>query len=179
MKKYFPDLLVILIVAALVFLGVQKPNVNAVPRPSGNDRSKTAKVEKKDVEKQLPIRILREVTDTKSLKDRNIFAANGSYALPKPGGGAPGQAGTAADGSYSLIGILNGDQKKAVFKESTGTVVTLTVGKELSDGMTITRINDRSVELSKGKEKKELKLFNVKVPLLSKRAVIPAKVGTQ
>jgi hypothetical protein len=162
MKKYFPDFFLLVIVAALAFLGVQKPEINALVRPSGGDRSRPVKVEKKETEKDGSFRIIRAVSETKRLKERNIFAANGSYGLAKQG--TPGTAaGATADGPYSLIGILNGEQKKAVFRESTGTVVTVTVGKQLPDGMTLTRINDRSVELSKGKEKKELKLFDVKV----------------
>jgi len=68
---------------------------------------------------------------------------------------------------YTLIGILHGEEKKAVFREYTGSILFLTVGKKLIDDSIITRIDSTSVEVKKGKEKKELKIFDVKVPRLS------------
>jgi hypothetical protein len=171
MKKYLADILCIAVVAVLAVLGVEKAEIKAKVHPPGGDRGRPAKVEKKEQEKPAA-GIIRSSGTAKVLKERNLFAGPGSPAAGAQAGaavgGPPGAKITVLQGAYTLIGILNGEQRKAVFRDNSGVVVTLNAGQKLNDGMVITRINERSVELAKGGEKKELKLFDVKVPPLTR-----------
>ena len=55
-----------------------------------------------------------------------------------------------------LIGILEGADKKAVFKDQSGNLTILETGRSLPDGSVITHIDSRSVRLINGKDKKDL-----------------------
>ena len=65
---------------------------------------------------------------------------------------------------YKLIGILNGKEKKAVLKDYTNATIILAVGEKLGNGSVVTAIGDVSVQLKKGKEKTELKIFGNHMP---------------
>ena len=163
-KKYLPDILCIVLFIMIALLGTEKPVIDLNIRPSIADKRKpqdTIKEETKKVEKE----IVRDVFVSKVLKDRNIFSADGRYTTP--GAGTAGMKGPLPENPYTLIGILHGEEKKAVFREYTGSIVFLSVGKKLIDESVITRIDSTSVEVKKGKEKRELKIFDVKVPRLS------------
>lgn len=64
-----------------------------------------------------------------------------------------------SDRKPMLIGILEGADKKAVFKDQSGNLTILETGRSLPDGSVITRIDSRSVRLINGKDKKELALY--------------------
>ena len=164
--KYLLDIICVVIVVILALLTAERPVIDLNIRPSIADKRKpqnTTKEETKKVEKE----IVRAVVTHEALKERNIFSADGRYATSGVGGGE--MKGSLPEKPYTLIGILHGQEKKAVFRDHTGSIVTLTVGKKLIDGSVITRIDSTSVEVKKGKEKKELKIFDVKVPRLSVR----------
>ena len=150
----------------LALLTPQRPVIDLSIRPSVADKRATQDTIREET-KKMQKEIVKDVFASKALKDRNIFAADGRYIIS--GAGITGMKGPLPENPYTLIGILQGEEKKAVFREFTGSIVTLTVGKELIDGSVITRINSTSVEVKKGKEKKELKIFDVKVPRLSER----------
>jgi len=161
--KYLFDMICVVIVVILALLTTQRPVIDLTIRPSIADkrqRQDAKKEETKTVEKE----IVRDVFVSKALKDRNIFSADGKYTMA--GAGSGGMKGPMPEKPYTLIGILQGEEKKAVFKEYTGSIVFLAVGKKLIDDAVITRIDSTSVEVKKGKEKKELKIFSVKVPPL-------------
>ena len=165
--KYFLDIISIVLVTTIALLATQKPAVDLKLRPSSpsiGDKSQlpdAKKEEKERVQKE----IVKEVVVLGALKERNIFSPNGSYTMSKAGATA-----TLLESPYALIGVLKGEEKKAVFRDHTGSIVTLTVGKKLSDGSVITRIDTTSVEVKKGKEKRKLKIFDIKPPkpLMSK-----------
>jgi hypothetical protein len=162
--KHLLDINCVVIVVVLALLTAQRPVIDLNIRPSNAGKKQlqdTKKEEVKEVEKE----IVREVVASKALKDRNIFSTDGKYSTS--GAGSVDMKGPLPENPYTLIGTLHGEEKKAVFREFTGSIVTLTVGKELIDGSVITRINSTSVEVKKGKEKRELKIFDVKVPRLS------------
>lgn len=58
-----------------------------------------------------------------------------------------------------LVGILEGANKKAVFKDHTGNFTILEIGRSLPDGSVIDHIDSRSVKLRNGKNKKDLTLY--------------------
>ncbi|MGA2318918.1 MAG: hypothetical protein ABSG71_21425 [Thermodesulfobacteriota bacterium] len=103
--------------------------------------------------------IIKEVAALGSLKERNIFSPDGSYT--KSGAGLKGPL---PENPYTLIGILYGEEKKAVFRDYTGSIIALTVGKKLIDGSVITKIEKLSVQLENEKTKKELKVFDLTDP---------------
>jgi hypothetical protein len=159
-RRYLADMLCIGLVGIVALLAAQRPVIDLSLRsPAG--AKKTTEAKKEETPKRQE-GVVREVAVLKALKERNIFAANGSYVLSKSGTQGP-----LPENPYTLIGILKGEEKKAVFRDYNGSIITLTVGRKLMDGTVVTRIDDRSVQVVKGKEKKELRIFNVKVPPLS------------
>jgi len=157
-KKYLLDILCLIVVVIVAFLIVERPAIDLnLPLSIADKRQphETTKEETKKGERG----IARYASTAEALKERNIFSPNGSYTMSKAGATA-----TLLESPYTLIGILKGEENKAVFRDHTGSIVTLTVGKKLSDGSVITRIDTTSVEVKKGKEKRKLKIFDIKPP---------------
>ncbi|MFA4916750.1 MAG: hypothetical protein WC560_08785 [Syntrophales bacterium] len=149
-KKYIPDILFIIFFLSIAVLVAGKPDINLNLRPAQVNPPKTDK-------KEQITKIIRSISvPHKMLEERNIFAIDGSYTTS-----GAGTAVSLPEGSCTLIGILHGEEKKAVFREHTGSVVTLTVGGKLSDGYIITEISSVSVKVEKGQERRELKIFDV------------------
>ena len=163
-KRYLLDILCVVLMVSIAVLAAGRPGVDLNPRPYATDKRQPPDA-KKQKTKNVQKEIVRDIVASDVLRARNIFAADGKYPVLTPGGVVAGPSPENSD-TYTLIGILDGEEKKAVFREPTGSIVALTVGKKLKDGSVITRIDKFSVELKKGKEKRELKMFNVKVPRL-------------
>ena len=165
-KRYLFDILFAVLAFSIAALAAGKPVVDLNPHPSITDEKQspdTKKQETKNVQKE----IVRETIASDVLRERNIFTPDGKYPILTPAGVIAGQPPEKLDTiTYTLIGVLDGEEKKAVLRESTGSIVALTEGKKLKDGSVITRIDKFAVEMEKGKEKSELKIFNVKVPQL-------------
>lgn len=157
-KKYLLDILCITGVVMIALLVIERPVVNLNLRPSVADKGQLPDAKKEEAEK-IQKGIMRDVVSIGVLKERNIFTPDGSYAMS-----GTVLKGPLPENPFTLIGILQGEEKKAVFKDYTGAIITLTVGKKLTDGSVITRIEQVSVQLEKGNEKKELKLFDLTDP---------------
>jgi hypothetical protein len=95
------------------------------------------------------------------LAKRNIFSPDGSYEMAKDLIHLP-------ENPYNLIAVLRGNEKRAVFREFTGDVVSLKVGDRLIDGAIITNIEDMAVKVKKGRETKKYRIFEVKGAVLNK-----------
>lgn len=91
----------------------------------------------------------------RELKARNIFVSDGSYALPAAKKLIP-------DRPYTLLGVMLGKEKKAVFREYTGSIAYLGEGAKMLDDSVIISIEKLSVTARKGKEKKEYKIFDIR-----------------
>ncbi len=148
-RQYTQDIASIALVLLLAFLLAGRPGIDLSVHPSvshkeADEKPSSAEQQKKEV-------IKRSTVSDDILKSRNIFAESGIYA-------ASGQA--LPPDPYKLISVLHGKEKKAVFREYTGAVVTLPVGKKMIDDFIITKIESVSVKLKKDKEEKELRLFS-------------------
>jgi len=163
-KTYFLDILTVILVGIIALLAVQRPVLDLNVRPALGDKRQPPQTKKEET-KNVPKEIVRDIAVSDLLKERNIFAADGKYSL-LTSGGAIGEASPEKSYSFTLIGILDGEERRAVIREGTGPIAVLMVGKKLSDGSVITRIDNRAVEVKKGDEKRELKMFNVKAPPL-------------
>jgi hypothetical protein len=162
--KYLLDVICAVLVAIIAVWATQRPAVDLNLRPSMADQGKLPDAQKERKEKGEG-GMVRDIVAAKALKERNIFSPDGSYTPA----GSYTKSGTAFKGPlpenpYTLIGILHGEEKKAVFRDFTGSLITLTVGKKLVDGSVITHIDKLSVRLKKGQEKRELRIFDVKPP---------------
>lgn len=79
---------------------------------------------------------------------------------------------------YSLVGILQGAHKKAVFKDQTGNPVILKASQSFPDGSVLVRIDSGSVILKKGKDEEELTLYKKmtqQTPVQTVPALLPDK----
>jgi len=168
-KRYLLDILCVVLIVSIAVLAAGSRVVDLNLRPSVTDKRQPPDAKKQET-KNVQKGMVRDIVASDVLKERNIFAPDGKYPvlMPVTGGGTGG--GPSPENpdtiTYTLIGILDGEEKKAVFREPTGSIVALTVGKKLKDGSVITRIDKFAVEVKKGEEKRELKMFNVKVPPL-------------
>ena len=156
-KKYLLDILLIILISAIAVFATQKPAMDLKRRPP-DDKGKVPDVKKEEKE-NVQMGIMKEIASLGPLKERNIFSLDGSYA--KLGAGLKGPL---PENPYTLIGILNGEEKKAVFRDYKSSIIVLTLGEKLMDGSVITYIEGLSVQLEKGKEKRELKVFDLANP---------------
>jgi len=164
MKRYLLDILCVVLIVSIAVLAAGKPVVDLNLRPSVTDKKQPPDAKKQET-KNVKKKIVRDMVASGVLKERNIFAPDGKYPVFTSVGGMGGPSPENPE-PYTLIGILDGEDKKAIFRESNGSIVALTVGKKLIDGSVITRIDKFAVEVMREKEKKELRIFNVKVPPL-------------
>jgi hypothetical protein len=91
----------------------------------------------------------------KDLAKRNIFEADGSYERPKGLIVLP-------ENPYNLIAVLEGKEKRAIFREYTGDMVSFKKGEKMIDGSVIMEIGRMDVKVKKGKNIREYRIFDVK-----------------
>jgi len=153
-KRFLPDIFIAGIILALAFfiaagfLPSNPPAMSARPEKP---------VAKPDSTQQKKIWTPPVAPDT-ALKQRNLFSETGSYVVGVQAKKAPV---VLPENPYTLVAVLLGKDRKAVFRNYTGEVQALTIGKTLMDGAVLTAISPRSVKLKKGKEIKEMNLFDV------------------
>jgi hypothetical protein len=87
---------------------------------------------------------------------RKVFSVYGASLSSASG---QGDMKKFSDRKTLLIGILEGADKKAVFKDQAGNLTILETGRSLPDGSVITHIDSRSVRLTNVKDKKDLTLY--------------------
>ena len=154
-ERALPDLVCILLVIMVAYLAAGRPAVDlrvqpapAVKAAQGGKAAVAARTQPVQTPPSQPVD-----TADKVLRDRNIFSANGAYTdvnnkqIPA--------------NPYTLIGVIQGKETKAVFRDYTGAVITATKGQKMIDGAVITSIAGTSVRLKKDTETKELKAFDV------------------
>jgi len=103
-------------------------------------------------------------------KERKVFNV---YGASLPHGPGTGDVKNLADRKPLLIGILEGADKKAVFRDHAGNLNILETRQSLPDGSVITHIDSRSVRLRNRKEKKDLTLYAeafLKTPIQASQA---------
>lgn len=157
-KNYLLDMVCILLSGLIAFLLAERPTTK-IPHSSKEVLS-GEETFKKELEEKKEIGLQRYSTITKALMERNIFNLEGKYSVPK----TTSFTTSSSEKPYVLIGILRGEENKAVFKDPMGSIIVLSVGKKLDDGFVITRIDTHSVELVRGDKRKVLKIFEVKSP---------------
>jgi len=157
-KKYLLDILCLIGVTLVAFLIAERPAVDLKLPPSLPDKLPPLETTKEETKKKEG-GIARYASTAGALKERNIFSPGGSYTPSKTGVTA-----SLLESPYTLIGILKGEENKAVFRDHTGSIITLTVGMKLIDGSVVTRIDATAVEVKKGKEKREIRIFDIKPP---------------
>jgi len=151
-RKILPDIFIAAVIVALAFFIAAAP-APSIFVPSASPKKPVSEPEMGQKNTWAPAIPL----DT-TLKDRNLFAESGSYVVKDDK-----KKVVLPENPYSLIAVLMGKEKKAVFREYTGAIQTLASGNTMIDGAVITEINPRSVKVRKGKEVKELKLFDVRL----------------
>jgi hypothetical protein len=87
---------------------------------------------------------------------RKVFSVYGATLSSASG---QGDMKKNSDSKPLLIGILEGSDKKAVFKDASGNLTILETGRSLPDGSVIINIDSRSVRLTNGKDKKDLTVY--------------------
>ena len=152
-RRFVPDIVGVCLIAIIAVLLAVRPDVKPDFRPQAAAQGVAQKAPA--IQRERQDLSAAAVTDD-AVKKRNIFAASGSYAAT----GAE-MVSQPADNSYVLIGILGGKERKAVFRDGQGAVAAFAVGKKMGDGFVVAGIDNVSVKLIRGKETKELKIFNV------------------
>jgi len=149
--RFMPDIVSVCLIMILAVLFAGRANIDLNVRPSPVHKP-TYPIQPSEITKA-ESGIVMKAIQTQDIRGRNIFTTTGLYtesanqALP--------------ENPYTLIGVLLGKEKRAVFKEYTGAVITLPVGKQLIDGFQIVGIDNTSVILKRRSEKKELRMFDV------------------
>jgi len=150
-SQYMPDIVSVCLIMILAVLVAGRTHIDLNIRPSSVDKLSDNMHLSEIVKAESGIVV--KVIQTQDIKGRNIFTATGTY-IDLASQNLP-------ENPYTLIGVLRGKERKAVFREYTGAVVTLSAGKQLIDGFQIVGIEDTSVKLKRRNEKKELRMFDV------------------
>jgi hypothetical protein len=153
MNKFLIPSVIGAISVILFFLSVEKPKavIERAPAISPNTAKKASSqpptltgLQKQQKDRSHP-----------KLQARNIFSSDGSYAL------SPEQK-PLAEVSLTLLGIVGGKSKKAIFRDSTGAILSVGEGEPLMNGTVITHIDRLSVTAERGDDKREFVLFDLK-----------------
>ena len=88
--------------------------------------------------------------------EKKIFNVYGASLSSESG---QGDKKNFSDRTFLLVGILEGADKKAIFKDNAGNFTILETGRSLPDGSVIAHIDSISVILRNGKDKKDLTLY--------------------
>jgi hypothetical protein len=153
MSKFLIPSSIVAVSLMLVFLLVENPKAVIEPPPAIS--SNTAKeppnqppalegMQKQQKDKSYP-----------KLQARNIFSSDGAYALSteqKP----------LAEAAFTLLGVIGGKSKRAIFRDSTGVILSVGEGEPLMNGAVITRIERLSAIAERGEDKREFVLFDMK-----------------
>jgi len=172
-KRFLPDIFIAGVILALAFF-IAAGSIPSAPASSA-PREKPV-VQSTSAEKKI---WLPPVASDSALKERNLFSESGSYTAPVQ---QPKKVAVVLpENPYTLVAVLLGKEQKAVFRNYTGEIQTLTAGKALIDGAVIAQISPRSVKVKKGKKIKELSLFDVhlKSPEGLKKKSEPTKLGAE
>jgi hypothetical protein len=149
-RKFIPDIFSVVLISVIAFLAASKPAIDINIRQFPGVPAKSIMPEAKK-EKGI-VRLIVTNEAIKNIKERNIFVTTGAYT--------ESTAQNLPDNPYALIAVLQGKEKKAVFRDYLGNVLTLPVGGKLIDGFVITGIDVLSVSMQKRNERKNLRLFN-------------------
>lgn len=155
MKKYYPlDLIFIGLSVILAFLLARKADMPLSVKPSLS--VKTERTGERPVKN--PAATLFSIGDesSKELNGRNIFSADGRYPVITTQGKRE-----IPEVPYTLLGVMLGKEKKAVFREYTGSIVSLSEGAKMLDDSVITTIEKLSVKVKKGKKEREYRIFHL------------------
>lgn len=151
MKKYLTDILAIILVASVAVIAAERPKTDYQEKFSQNVMVQE-KTEKKD---HITDTISSQLRRYQYVEERNVFAMDGSYVTttglkPMP------------ENPYVLVAILKGREKTAIFKEYSGSMISLKVGQKLIDGAIITEIGNLSVKVKKGMKIREYRIFDIR-----------------
>jgi hypothetical protein len=146
-RKFLLDAAVLCGAALAAFAFAQKPSLDwrPVATPSKpNKEEKAAAQDKKEGAKGMAPFADQDVS-VEFLRKRNIFSLDGSYTMVKAT--KPRAQATIPENPYTLMAILQGKEKNALFREFTGAVITAPLHKKMIDGFVVTRIGDLNVQL--------------------------------
>jgi hypothetical protein len=153
MSKFLIPSVIVAVSLMLFFLSVENPkavierspaiSANAAKRPPSQPSSLEG-LQKSQKDKSYP-----------KLQARNIFSSDGAYAV-SPEQKSLGQA------AFTLLGIIGGKSKRAIFRDSTGAILSVGEGEPLMNGAVITHIERLSATAERGEDKREFVLFDLK-----------------
>ena len=157
MKNYLADGAVIVLSLLLVYWWAEKPQLDLERKPAV---SKQPVVPKKTVQGDSSHEGSLEISgktarDYQKLEARNIFSPDGLYAQLTQQKPMPEVA-------YTLLGVIVGKPKQAVFRDYLGAVVAVGEGEVLADGFVIARIGTLSVTARRGEDEREYRIFQPK-----------------
>jgi hypothetical protein len=148
-KRYLTDIISIAVLVLFIpILVINRPDISYNEQPATRHiPGVKERAEEKGMEK------VTRTAGFPHIEERNIFSPDGAYII---------KGKTLLTGaSYRLIGVLTSGLKRAVFVDNEGGVFILKEGERLYDGSVISRIDNISVTLKRGKTKRELKIFNI------------------
>jgi len=153
MNRYLIVSLAVALSIILLFWSVEKPRPENEPVPAGAVKS----AGQSSAQRSSPEALKKKAEERSysKLEARNIFAADGAYALSS-------EQKTLGGASITLLGVIGGKAKTAIFRDSTGAIVSVAEGEPLANGAIVTAIDRSSVIAQRGAEKREFVIFDMK-----------------
>jgi hypothetical protein len=152
-KKHWMDIIGVALCVSIGYFAAGRPRVDdmvlshqKIPLPARRVQPKEA------VKPENPVSAALSYTN---IEKKNIFSAQKSYELLPAGVPMP-------EKPYDLVAVLRGNEKRAIFRSYTGSLVSRKLGEKLADGSEVVEIGDTTVSLQKGTERKEQRIFVVR-----------------
>jgi hypothetical protein len=170
-NRFRTDIIIIALCMGIGYCFAAKPKADLLPAPKKislpTEKARLKETAKSD-------RIVSAPGPYQNIERRNIFSPTGGYELPQvPGTVMP-------EKPYELVAILRGNEKMAVFRDFTGSLISRKPGEKLADGSEVVKIDDLAVTLKKGDKRKEFKIFQVNSKLAQKVVdMIPPRVPSR
>lgn len=157
-KKYLSDIALISVFTLVALIAVGKPETD-YKKDTDVPSYTTIKNEEDEEDEAKPATPADMPGSYKNIETRNIFAMDGSYGMSYYN--SYNQQASPGGVTYGLIGILRGSENMAVFREPTGSIVSLKTGQKLADGAKIIHISQLYVKAKKGRNIKQYKIFDI------------------
>jgi hypothetical protein len=152
-KKHWMDIIIVALCVSIGYVAAGRPRVDDMVLSHPKTSLPAQRVQPKETAKpENPVSAALSYTN---IEKTNIFSAQKSYELLPAGVTMP-------EKPYELVAVLRGNERRAIFRGYTGSLVSRKVGEKLPDGSEVVKISDTAVSLQKGTERKEQRIFVVR-----------------
>jgi hypothetical protein len=152
-KRHWMDMIIVALCMSIGYFAAGRPRIDDMVLSHPKISLPAQRVQPKETAK--PENPVSRAPSYTNIEKKNIFSAQKSYELLPVGVIVP-------EKPYDLVAVLKGNEKRAIFRDYKGSLVSRKLGEKLADGSEVVKIDDTAVSLQKGTERKEQRIFVVR-----------------